>query len=46
MTRTFRGVIHGRTVELTEDLGVLDGQQIEITLWTVTSPRPWGEGVR
>jgi hypothetical protein len=46
MTRTLRGVIHGRTVELTEDLGVPDGQQVEITIKTVASPRPWGEGLR
>jgi hypothetical protein len=46
MTRTLRGVIHGRTVELTEDLGVADGQQVEITIKTVASPKPWGEGLR
>jgi hypothetical protein len=46
MTRTLRGVIHGRTVELTEDLGVPDGQQVEITIKTVASPKPWGEGLR
>jgi hypothetical protein len=46
MTRTLRGVIHGRTVELTEDLGVADGQQVEITIKTVASPKPWGEGLQ
>ena len=46
MTRTLRGVIHGRTVELSEDLGVADGQQVEITISTVVSPKPWGEGLR
>lgn len=46
MTRTLRGVVHGRTVELTEDLGVADGQQVEITIKTVASPKPWGEGLR
>ena len=46
MTRTLLGVIHGRTVELSEDLGVADGQQVEITIKTVASPKPWGEGLR
>ena len=46
MTRTLRGVIRGRTVELMEDLGVADGQQVEITIKTVASPAPWGEGLR
>jgi hypothetical protein len=46
MTRTLRGVIHGRTIELKEDLGIADGQQVEITIKTVASPKPWGEGLR
>ncbi len=46
MTRTLRGVIHGRIVELTEDLGLPDGQPVEITIKTVASPKPWGEGLR
>jgi hypothetical protein len=46
MTRTFQGVIHGRTIELTEDSGVADGQQVEITIKTVASQIPWGEGLR
>jgi len=46
MTRTLRGVIHGRTVWLTDDLGVADGQQVEITGKTIASPKPWGEGLR
>jgi hypothetical protein len=46
MTRTLRGVIDGRTVELTEDLGVADGQPVEILMKTVASPKPSGEGLR
>ena len=46
MTRTLRGVIHGRTVELRKDLGVPDGQPVEITIRTVASPKPSGEGLR
>jgi hypothetical protein len=46
MLRQVHGVIHGRTIELTEDPGVADGQQVEITIKTVSNPRPWGEGLR
>jgi len=46
MTKTLRGVIHGRTVELAEDPGVTDGQEVEIIIKTVASPKPWGEGLR
>ena len=46
MVRQIHGVIHGRTIELTEDPGVADGQQVEITIKTVANSRPWGEGLR
>ncbi len=46
MTRSLLGVVRGRTVELAEDLGVADGQQVEITIKTVVSPVSWGEGLR
>jgi hypothetical protein len=46
MERQLQGIIHGRTIELSEDPGVADGQPVEITLRTVRVPRPWGEGLR
>jgi hypothetical protein len=46
MVKHVQGVIHGRTIELAEDPGVADGQQVEITIRTVPSPGPWGEGLR
>ena len=45
MTRTVYGKIHGRTIELTEDPGVADGQQVEIIIKTVPPPRARGEGL-
>jgi len=39
MIRTLRGVIHGRTVELTEHQGIADGQQVMITNTTVPPPK-------
>ncbi len=41
MTRT----IHGKAIELEEDLAVADGQQVEIILKTVPAKRQWGEGL-
>jgi hypothetical protein len=46
MVRQLQGVVHGKTIELSEDPGVADGQQVEITIRTVPTPRPWGEGLR
>ena len=37
MTRTLRGKVHGKTIELDEDLGVVDGQEVEVQ---VTMERP------
>jgi hypothetical protein len=45
LVKTLRGVVHGRTIELTESPGVEDGQQVEITIKLVPPPRPWGEGI-
>jgi hypothetical protein len=46
MTRTMHGKVHGRTIELDEDPGVAEGQQVEITIKTVAARKPWGEGLR
>ena len=45
MLKQVQGIIHGRTIELTEDPGVADGQEVMITIRTVPPPRPWGEGI-
>jgi hypothetical protein len=45
MIRTVHGKIRGRTIELDEDPGIADGQQVEITFKTIPPPRPWGEGI-
>ena len=46
MTKTVHGIVHGKTIELDEDPGVADGQQVEITIKTVPANKPWGEGLR
>jgi hypothetical protein len=30
MTKTIHGKVHGRTIELEEDLGLADGQEVEV----------------
>jgi hypothetical protein len=37
MTRALYGKVHGKTIELDEDLGVVDGQEVEVQ---VTMDRP------
>ena len=46
MTRTLHGKVHGKTIELDEDLGVIDGQVVEVQVKIVPSAKKWGEGLR
>jgi hypothetical protein len=39
MTKTMHGKIHGRTIELDEDPGMADGQEVELHM-TVVGPPP------
>jgi hypothetical protein len=46
MTKVIRGKVYGRTIELTEDLGLAEGQEVEVSVRTVP-PMPTrtpGEG--
>ena len=45
MTRTVQGKIHGKTIEPNEDLGVAEGQEIEVQVTIVEPGRKWGEGI-
>ena len=46
MSRVIQGVVHGRTIELAEDPGVADGQQVEVVVKPLAPAKPWGEGIR
>ena len=46
MTRTVRGTVHGRTIELEEDLGVPDGQEVDVLVTPTIPEQPWGEGIK
>jgi hypothetical protein len=43
--RTVHGVVHGKTIELNEDLGVEEGQAVEVQVKVVPAERKWGEGI-
>jgi hypothetical protein len=40
MTKTLHGKVHGKTIELDEDLGVVDGQEVEIQVTIVQTTKP------
>ena len=44
MTKKLRGTVHGRTIELDEDPGVADGQEVELQIQIATAGK-WGEGI-
>jgi hypothetical protein len=48
MTKTVFGTVRGNTIELNDNLGLPDGQQVEITIRPTQTqkPGPWGEGLR
>lgn len=45
MTKVLHGKIHGRTIELVEDLGLADGQDVEVQVKILPPVRKWGEGI-
>jgi hypothetical protein len=45
MSVVIHGVVHGKTIELTESPGVPDGQEVEVIVRAVETARPWGEGI-
>ena len=45
ITKTLHGKVHGRTIELDEDLGVAEGQEVEVRVKVILkSNRTRGEG--
>jgi hypothetical protein len=43
---TVRGTVHGNTIELETDLGIPDGQVVEIDVRVTPGSAIWGEGIR
>ena len=46
MTHTFHGIIHGKTIELTEATPLPDGQEVAVTVTPTARKLPPGEGIR
>ncbi len=45
MTKTLQGVVHGKVIELAEDLGLSEGQRVEVVVKVVAATeRIPGEG--
>jgi hypothetical protein len=44
-TKTIHGRIHGKTIELDEELGVAEGQEVEVQVTIVQPARKCGEGI-
>jgi hypothetical protein len=44
--KTTHGRIHGRTIELDADLGLADGQEVEVRVQPLSRAEQWGEGLR
>ncbi len=40
MTKTLYGKVHGKTIELDVDLGVAEGQEVEVQVTIVQTTRP------
>ncbi len=45
MTKTVHGIVHGKTIELREDLGVAEGQEVEVQVKVIPPARKWGDGL-
>lgn len=45
MTKVVHGKIHGRTIELAEDPGIAEGQDIEVQIRVFPQSEKWGAGV-
>ena len=45
MTKTIHGKVHGKTIELDEDIGVAEGQEVEVQVKIVQPAKKWGGGI-
>ena len=45
MTKTMHGKVHGKTIEVDEDLGMAEGQEVEVQVKVIPPTRKWGEGI-
>lgn len=46
MVKAAHGKVHGKTIQLVEDLGLSEGQDVEVQVTVLLTPRHPGEGLR
>lgn len=42
----FRGIVHGKTIELDQELGLPEGQSVQVTVQPMPTATPTGEGLQ
>jgi hypothetical protein len=45
VVKQVQGVIHGTTIKLDEDLGIADGQRVEVQVRVPSPAQTWGQGI-
>jgi hypothetical protein len=45
MAKILHGTIHGKTIELDEDPGAVDGQEVEVQVKVISPAKKWGDGI-
>lgn len=45
MLKNSHGIVHGKTIELNDDLGIADGEEVEVQVRVVRRTGQWGEGI-
>jgi hypothetical protein len=45
MSRILHGKVNGRTIEFDEDLGMAEGQAVEVEVKIAQPAKKWGEGI-
>jgi hypothetical protein len=46
MIKIVHGKVHGKTIELDEDLGVAEGEEVQVQVSMVQPSDKWGDGIR
>ena len=46
LVKTTHGRVHGKTIQIDDDLGIPDGQEVELQVKILGPSKHWGEGLR
>jgi hypothetical protein len=45
MVKQVQGIIHGKTIELDQDPGIVEGQRVDVKVLLSERIQSWGEGI-